>query len=1025
MPKVEPAIAASQNIVALNDYADWTARRVATYTRVLENAIAKIRKEVEIASYSSKDVSSVSFKQLFTAPEPASKWEWDPKTEQELNNEVSIRRTSYPPARKQGYADASRRKGISLQPRRPSPTKEGPTGSAFKNYLQNPRLRRNLLITSAIPAVKPHYATILSHHASILSPRKDEAVCDVPSLSVLSARAFGRAIVMARDSEDPQGDYSWYSYCDENSTMYYLLTETLRGQITQLLCDALKEDWFPQDLASTIIAQSVHAGDAALTETLFCAAYRNSFDGNRSIARRKGELAPDPFSHILYMPDILFRQLGHAIEERPLTMLDAWFRDVMFVGIGEIGLHSELPKLAAGCLEMLLGIEVWEAGVHRRRLNRSGKEMRKKFESFDKAWLFQSKDILQSKAADVAQDLVERLFDVGWGALDVDPLTRSTARSVMYTLVERMVLWAHAFNHPHKEASEGSSITARTLALCATLLSDEDDLMVSVKEVTEELVRLLLVTMIEASEEDKDLHNDDGAGGSFDLPDLAKYVGEVISRVYPSPIDRQEFTEGLLNLAIGNAKVDFTCTPAIGDKQKLQQKRQNYLVAIFAYHLATALAESSKSEASHSFASEIEHRLVGLRISKKGLLKASDLKTPKFSNLIRDVALSEARSSRWVYEPMLNEWVEVPAESDAAVAVNMENTKAIKRISRKLNFAQKQTKTESSNMNSLSSNSDGSTSIRGTDMNARVAQQIGSFRRLSINSDSSGQANDDTTMYPNSADTTISEGNTSPRVSQLNFLVEVCIQETAQSPSPAPTAILVTSDHSTSSNKITTAFRQSKGGHSLSTRKFNTEKEKRMGMVFAGVENHPIKRKRGRLRISTASIDTLDSDIEMVAIGEGKKQTANNVPGALPRKRGRPPKRDKSAHNPIARDAEQTTTTDSAYEPDSDDDKINHLEEKQFLRSIKEKRLNGQTRDGKRKRVQHDSEEVELDIYQDELDLISTRRSPRRLSGGKDIFRDTGKSKLNMKGTSVRGREGKGQVPDTVALPARKLRRVA
>ncbi|EPS41880.1 hypothetical protein H072_4169 [Dactylellina haptotyla CBS 200.50] len=960
MPKVDPAIAAAQATVRLDDHTDWTARKVASYTRVLENALTKIKKEVQVASYSNTSISSVSFRQLFNAPEPASKWEWDPKTEQELTLRMKTGYALAQQPRKKGYADASgRRKGFHLQPRRPSPVKEGPVvGSVFRNYLQNATLRRNVLVTGANPVVRPHYATVLQQHASIVKPASDGSV-EVPSLAVLSARAFGRAIVMARDPEDLQGDYSWYSYCDESSNMYNLLAETLRGHITQLLCDAMKEGWFPQDLASTMIAQSGNAGDHILAETLFHAAYHGTFnDNNRSIARRKGELAPDPFSSILYMPDVLFRQIGHAIDERPEMMLDAWFLDVMFAGIGEIGEHVELPKLITGCLEQLLGIEVWEAGVRRQRLNRSGKIMRKKFESFDKAWLFQSKEAIQSKAADVAQDLVERLFEVGWGELDVKEETKSMARGVMHILADHMILWAKAFNHPHKEASEGSSITARTLALCAVLLSHEEERLLPAKEVTEELVRLLLVTMIEASEDDKESQTgNEAATDTFDLPDMANYVAGVVSRIYSSPMQRQDFVEGLLKLAIGDAKPDFTQTPAVGDKLKLQQKRQNYLVAIFAYHLATSLAESSKSEAAHIFAAGVEHRLVGLRISKKGLLKASDLKTPKFSNLIRDLAQTEARNNRWVYEPMLNEWVEVPVKSDETSSEDS-TAEGSKRVSRKLNFSQyKSAKTKIAE----------TPSAKNRRKSATVIEPDSSD---SSDSDSHSDG-EDTTVYPSSADTTMTEVDTESESQELclpNILVEVCIQS-SKKPSSSPAVPFVGS--SNNENKISNMFRQSK------------------------------RTRTGEFKKPAASDD---------------RQILEKDTAVAPRKRGRPRKDSIQVRNVAA--AQSVPEHDSAYEPDCDDD-----EEKQPQRK-KRRLLLSRMHEGSGKA--HDDD---MDIYQDELDLISTITvhtgkvgRPRKISVS-GIFKDTNKSKLNEKSNRRKSEKGVDEFEGGVSVGGRRGRR--
>ncbi|EWC48333.1 hypothetical protein DRE_02102 [Drechslerella stenobrocha 248] len=1005
--KVDPAIiAAAQATVALDNYSDWSARRVATYSRVLENALAKVKREVELAGYSSKSVSTVPFKQLFTAPDPASKWEWDPKTEHDLMNEVHIRRASCQQPRKQGYADASasRRKGIALQPRRLSPKKGASgSGSVFDNYRQNPNLRRSLLISGANPAVRPHYATILQQHASVLKPRKDTRATAgaVPSLAVLSARAFGRAIVMARDAEDLQGDSSWYSYCDESSCMYYLLTETLRGHITQLLCDALKEEWFPTDLASTLIAQSVDAGDAALTERLFHAAYQTSLDKNRSVARRKGELAPDPFSHILYMPDVLFRQISIAVADRPETMLDTWFRDVLFAGIGEIGSHAELPAVATTCLEMLLGIEVWEGGVHRRRMNRSGKPVRKKYESFDKAWLFQSKAAVQAKAADVAQDLVERLFEVGWGALVDRDETRATARAVLSNLVGHMVLWSRAFNHPHKEVSEGSSITARTLALCAVLLSGQDDASLSNNEVAEELVRLLLVTMIEASEDHGDARTGDEAADTFDLPDLAGYVAGVLSRVFSSPAQQQGFVEGLLGIAIGDTNPDFMQTPGAGDKAKLQQKRQNYVIAIFAYHLATCLADSSKSKATHSFAAEVEHRLVGLRISKRGLLKASDLKTPKFSNLVRDLAMSEARSSRWVYEPMLNEWVEVPAE---AAATDCSNNGSGSRVSRKLNFSESQRPGNRHQTNQRQT--------------INYVTPDDSLERLSNSED---DLEHDSTVYPPSTDTTMMEADAPTAAdypSLPNFLVEVSIYSPpkAATPisSPATSPILPLTSSSGLGGKISHVFGQSKRALRGAKRKRGEADGK---PIFGGVENAPPKAAAGERKVRCPDDNAEDASRVYPDCDSMMDDPAVPVPA---RKRGRPKK-----HSNARKHVSEFTTNsdptivapavvieqDPAYEPDSDDCNSS-CNRPNALLARKRKRegfagthhnpanqsIGGQAQTAvKRGRGRPPTNSVaKIDVYQDELDLITSATATRRASTGGLVFGSTNTSKLNL-----------------------------
>ncbi|KAF3918495.1 hypothetical protein ABW21_db0205350 [Orbilia brochopaga] len=969
--KVDPAlIAAAQATVALDSYADWTARRVATYSRVLENALAKIKREVEQASYSGKSVSTVAFKQLFTAPEPATKWEWDHKTESDLMNEVHVRRTTSQQTRKQGYADASasRRKGIALRPRRPSIVKNdcgNANLSVFDNYLQNPTLRRNLLIAGATPAVRPHYATVLQQHASILISRDNIDIFaptgkDVPSLAVLSARAFGRAIVMARDAEDLQGDYSWYSYCDEDSCMYHLLTETLRGHITQLLCDAMAQEWFPADLASTLIAQSVHAGDSSLTETLFQSAYQGSFEQNRSVARRKGELAPDPFSHILHMPDVLFRQISHILDDRPEIMLDAWFRDVLFAGMGEIGHHAELPQLATKCLELLLGIEVWEEGLARRRLNTSGKAMRKKYESFDKAWLFQAKEVVQGKAAEVAQDLVERLFEVGWGTLDVSSETRATAQTVVRELVQHLIFWAHAFNHPHKEASEGSSITARTLALCAALLPSETDASLQSKDVAEELVRLLLVTMIEASEDHSSTDHGYETGENFDLPDLAGYVAGVVGRVYEAPTRQQEFVENLLNMAIGESRPDFT--PA-GDNARLQQKRQSYVIAIFAYHLATSLAESSKSIAAHTFATQVEHRLVGLRISKKGLLKASDLKTPKFSNLIRDLAMSEVKSNRWVYEPMLKEWIEVPASSQ--------------KVSRKLNFSQHQQQSNA--------RKPGRPRLSNPIMQ-RVSEAVYDSAEASANeSDNEGWG---TTLYPPSTETTMMETD----MPDSSILVAVSI------PSPvkpaAPVFSLTSSTSSCSSDKISRIFKQSKN----TMRGVKRQRESDSTPIFNGAENR------------------VDEDTPMTGVD----------PATPRRKRGRPKK-----HKPASiRVSPSLDDQDSAYEPD-DSDYPNHTNTRKRRRTMKSTSPQQHRivkRRGRPPRALASA--MKIDVYQDELDLITARAAAVSVRGGSGsrgtggmVFGSTNTNKLNLRlgrrgargDNTGKGKYGRGR-PRRVAL---------
>ncbi|KAF3929240.1 hypothetical protein AA313_de0205000 [Arthrobotrys entomopaga] len=969
---IDPSIAAATATVRLDDHTDWTARKVASYTRVLENALAKIKKEVQVASYSNTSISTISFKQLFNAPEPASKWEWEAKTEQELLLRMKAGHTLAQQPRKKVYADASmRRKGFHLQPRRPkppTPQKEGLVfESVFKNYRQNASLRRKVLLTGANAAVRPHYATVLQQQASIVKPATD--IVEVPSLRVLSARVFGRAIVMARDPDNLQGDYSWYSYCDENSNMYNLLAETLRGHITQLLCNAMREDWFPQDLASTMIAQSVNAGDYALSESLFQATYRGSFeDKNRSIARRKGELAPEPFGSILYMPDILFRQIGLVIEERPETMLDAWFLDVMLAGIGEISMHRELPKLVVNCLELLLGIEIWEEGVHRRRLNRTGKTMRKKLDGFDKAWLFQSKGAIQEKAAGVAQELVERLYHVGWGNLKVSAETKLTANTVMNTVVERMLLWSKTFNHPHKEASEGSSITARTLALSAVIITPENEKQQPMTDVIEELVRLLLVTMIEASGDEK-TQSDNKVADTFDLHDLAKYVAGVLIKVYPSSIRRETRVDYLVSLALGTHKCDFTQTPAVGDKAKLEQKRQRYLIAIYAYYISIALAEISRSAGAREYAADVEESLVELKISKKGLLKASDLKTPRFSNLLRDLAQTEDRNNRWVYEPMINEWVEVLMRDDDTSGEESGNHGG-RKVSRKLNFSQE------------GGNSD--VPIPAT------PGQKGGKDNLNVEDDGSDSSEnesddgEDSTVYPASADTTMTEPDTASPSSLPNILIEVCI------PTPSTTEFSSISQigSSNSGNKILNVFRQSK--------------RLRSG-EFKGSQSQPFEQARVMKTMQVGEIQ----DMRMSGSQEETQETA----AILPKKRGRPRKITSQISKAPVRE-------DLGYQPDH---------------SVDEEEEGEDLRPRKKRRGRNQDDDDDIDIFQDELDLTSTGATsntttivrkvgrPRKSSEG-GIFRDTGKSKLNMK-RSKSGRDKHIEEESTATTIARKRAR--
>ncbi|KAK6544461.1 hypothetical protein TWF694_001156 [Orbilia ellipsospora] len=964
---IDPSIAAAKATVRLDDHTDWTARKVASYTRVLENALAKIKKEVQIASYSNTSISTISFKQLFNAPEPALKWEWEPKTEQELLLRMKAGHTLAQQPRKKVYADASmRRKGFHLQPRRPTPPtpqKEGPAvESVFKNYLQNASLRRKVLLAGANAAVRPHYATVLQQQASIVAPATDAV--EVPSLRILSARAFGRAIVMARDPDNLQGDYSWYSYCDENSNMYNLLAETLRGHITQLLCNAMSEYWFPQDLASTMIAQSGNAGDYSLSETLFQATYRGSCEEkNRSVARRKGELAPEPFSSILYMPDILFRQMGLVIEERPEMMLEAWFLDVMVAGIAEISMHRELPKLVVTCLELLLGIEIWDEGVHRRRLNRTGKTMRKKLESFDKAWLFQSKGVIQRKAANVAQDLVERLYHVGWGDLKVSTETKLTANTVMNTIVERMLLWSKVFNHPHKEASEGSSITARTLALSAVILTPDKEKQQPMTDVIEELVRLLLVTMIEASEEEK-IQGEDRMADTFDLHDLAKYVAEVLNKVYSTALRREVRVDYLVALALGSHRCDFTQTPAVGDKAKLEQKRQRYLIAIFAYHISTALAEISRSAGSREYAAIVESRLVELQISKKGLLKASDLKTPKFSNLLRDLAQTEDRNNRWVYEPMLNEWVEVPMKDDDSSSEH-----SGRKVSRKLNFSQQ-------GINSL------------PPVLATPGRKVGANSSIlegdsSDISESEDYDEEDSTVYPASADTTMTEPDTTPPSSLPNILIEVCIPALSATESTSISQIGAFK----TGNKISGLFRQSKR---LRTGEFKGSQSQSFGQAKV-----PKKIKTGEAKDTTMS-DSQEDIQEHVAI--------------VPRKRGRPRKNTTQISKPPLREV-------SGYQPDRSEEEGNNQEEDLQPRKKRQAPL----------RQSIDQYDENIDIFQDELDLTSTgainnttttivRKVGRPSKTSKvGIFHATGLSKLNMKRNKTGEDKNTDEVEESVA----------
>ncbi|KAK6531309.1 hypothetical protein TWF281_008121 [Arthrobotrys megalospora] len=981
MTKVHSATSSiSPPAVSMQDYRDWTARKAASYGRVLENALAKIKKEVEVASYSNLPIAVVSFKDVLQPTSPASEWEWDPKVELQTRSLVTQKVMEKP--RKQSYGSSFRRKGIDLQPRRPEPPKveEGPRGSVFQNYRQNPNLRKQTLLYIAIPPIRPHYNVVLQHHESILKPRP-VSPGEIPTLMELSARAFGRAIILARDPADLEGDSKWYAHCDENSVMYRFLAETVRGHIIQLLVEAMKQDWFPEDLAATMIAQCVNAGDVYLTETFFRAAYESTFDGNRSIARRRGELAPDPWSQILYMPDVLFRQLRIATDIRTDTMLDNWFCDVLLAGISEMGSYMEIPGYTLHCLELLLGIETWESGLQRRRLNRSGKQMRKKRDdSFKQGWLFQAKDIIVYKAAKTVEDLVARLFEVGWKGT-ADEEHKVAARDVMGTLVQRMIIWSEAFNHPTEELLGVTSRSARALALCAGLLGGEE-LGISAQKVVGELVELLLVITVENTEEPKTVQDSRDAPDVYDVRDLADDIAGAMKKVWDSFDKQKEFMELLLALAVENPEPGVTETPVPGDKSKLLQKRQSYLLATFAYHLATSIAESSKSDAAHVFATKVEQTLVGMKIWRGGLLKASDLKTPKFSNLVRDLALTDARNNGWRWEPMLNDWVESTADSDG------DGAKVVRKVSRRLfEHPKKRTRTQvtvSTSSQVTAEHSEGHGSEKSKTSSNPFSPES--------DTENSDYREGDSSIYPTSADTTLTEPDIaspgSPQQSaSSSFLLEVCIPSRE-----TPSTEVLTAPGSIGS-KISYIFKQAKRTRSGAPKDLAYDEESIT--VQPPTSSHE---KRKRFEEDDGAIsDSQDDSIEDVIVV------------APPRKRGRPRKNTETTTH--AQPACESSP-DSAYEPDSDDD----YEQPKHQKNNKRLSL-GQVATGDKSYETRSAQKRKrgLDIYQDELDLTSStplKKRGKRWSTGAIVLKDTGKSKLNENATRRRRKSDLVDVTD-------------
>ncbi|KAK6499674.1 hypothetical protein TWF481_010037 [Arthrobotrys musiformis] len=989
------AAAALPPAVSMEDYHDWTARKAASYGRVLENALAKIKKEAEVASYSNLPLAVITFKDLFQHSTPSSEWEWDPKIE--VQTRTLVTQKFMERKKRQGYGAAFRRKGIDLQPQRPSPSevKGSSQCSVFNNYRQNPTLRKHTLLYISVPSVRPHYNVVLQHSESILK-QKPASPGEVPTLMDLSARTFGRAIVMGRDPTDLEGDSKWYSYCDENSSLWRFLGETVRGHITQLLVEALKQDWFPEDLACTIISQCVNAGDAHLAETFFRAAYEKTYeDTTRSVARRRAELAPDPWTQILYMPDVLYRQLRVATDIRCEIMTENWFRDVLLAGASEIGSYMEIPGYTLHCLELFFGIETWESGLQRRRLNRSGKQMRKKkYEGFKKGWMFQAKDLIVYKAARTAEDLIARLFEVGWKGGE-DNEHKLAARDVMGNLVRRMILWSEAYNHPIEELAGVTSRSARTVALCAALISAEE-LGVSAQDIIRELVELLLVIAVENPERPKTLRWEKGSDTeNFDIKDLADDVCGVMKQVWDSFDKQKKFMELLLSLAVEDVEPDVTRTPIPGDKSQLLQKRQSYLLATFAYHLATSIAESSKSDPAQLFATKVEQTLVGMKIWRGGLLKASELKTPKFSNLVRDLALTDARSNGWRWEPMLNDWVEGISDSEGSAR---DGTKIVRRVSRKL--------FEIPRLRRKMKNTKAQLLARPKIKHMEEWNRAKPFNSNPFSSESDSETSDyqgDSSVYPNSADTTITEPDTaSPEEPEgpvlSSFLLEVCIPLRRSGQPDAPSA------SNSIDNRISDVFRQSKRTRSGSLKEAVPEDHDATSIVLQPNSSLACGKRKPQV-----------DEVDAVASDSQEDDSVDIIVVAPPRKRGRPRKNpNPTIHLQPIRDP----SPDSAYEPDGDDeyDEPKHQSKgkRQALRQFTTGDKAHQTRmvqKGKR----------DLDIYQDELDLTSTpfkANKRKRWSSDTIILKDTEESKLNER--SVRGRRKSGGVD--VVIPVRRGR---
>ncbi|KAK6515424.1 hypothetical protein TWF506_007759 [Arthrobotrys conoides] len=973
--------------VSMEDYHDWTARKAASYGRVLENALAKIKKEAEVASYSNLPLAIITFKDLFQHSTPSSEWEWDPKVE--VQTRTLVTQKFMEKKKKQGYGSAFRRKGIDLQPQRPSPSEaEGVQSSVFNNYRQNPTLRKHTLLYISVPSVRPHYTVVLQHSESILK-LKSTSPGEIPSLMDLSARTFGRAIVMGRDFADLEGDSKWYAYCDENSLLWRFLGETVRGHITQLLVEALKQDWFPEDLACTIISQCVHAGDSYLAETFFRAAYEKTYeDSTRSVARRRGELAPDPWTQILYMPDVLYRQLRVSTDIRREIMTENWFRDVLLAGASEIGSYMEIPGYTLHCLELFFGIETWESGLQRRRLNRSGKQMRKKrYENFKQGWLFQAKDLIVYKAARTAEDLVARLFEVGWKGSD-DNNHRLVARGVMGNLVQRMINWSEAYNHPIEELAGVTSRSARTVALCAVLISAEE-LGLSVEDVVRELVELLLVIAVENPEASKTTRWEKGSDTeNFDIKDLADDVCGVIKQVWETFSKQKEFMEFLLSLAVEDPEPDVTKTPIPGDKSKLLQKRQSYLLATFAYHLATSIAESSKSEPAQLFATKVEQTLVGMKIWRGGLLKASELKTPKFSNLVRDLALTDARNNGWRWEPMLNDWVEGTSDSDGNKVGD--TAKVVRRVSRKLFELPKSRSKIIVKNTKLRQRERAETHVLDDSQNDRSATSNNnpfSSESDSENSDYQG----DSSVYPNSVDTTMTEPDAespgSPENPTLSsFLLEVCIPSRGSETIKAPSTL---KDINNSVSGVLVQGKRTRSGV-LAEAVPDAHEE-------TIIVQQPSSSRAGRRKRPQEYDSQEDSTINVIIV-------------APPRRRGRPRKNpNPTIHVRPARDP----SPESAYEPDDDEE----YEELQHQSKMKRGIL-GQFGMGDKSYQTRtlQKRKQDMDIYQDELDLTSrtplNAKKQKRWSTDAIILKDIEKSKLNEK--LAKGRRKSGGMDNTI-----------